>query len=254
MSFLSLSNVRQSLLFLSLTSAIGIKQAVSQTIWSIAPRVGVNFSSAKYHGANLPYATSTSVISGIEAGGIVSLNQGHVQLQSGLLYTQQGFEVKGNYRNAQSSNGEYINVDIFHQFNYLTLPLTVGYSQRKNGSGFQVLAGGYISNLLGGHVDYNNTKGAAGTTPLIYQESRRVRPGESFQDVDNFYSSRFDVGVQAGVGYSYKSFLLQAVYRVGVKNLGADFPLNPVPYNKGSEYYNRSLNISLAYLLRLDNK
>lgn len=233
-----------------ISATLGARQAQAQAHLSIAPRIGVNFASAKYQGNNLPYQTSTALFVGKEAGGMATLTIQHVQLQTGLLYSQQGFELKGNYNN--STNGGFIDSEIFHQLNYLTLPLTVGYTQHKYGGGMQVLIGGYVSDLLGGHVDYNTTQGITGSAPERSQEVRRVKAGNSFQYDDNFYSRRFDAGAQIGAGYNYKNFLVQAVYKLGLTNLGADYDMNPVPYNKGSKYYNRELNISLAYLLEIN--
>ncbi|RZK31585.1 MAG: PorT family protein, partial [Hymenobacter sp.] len=135
------------------------------------------------------------------------------------------------------------------RLNYLTLPVNLAYTQRSDGQGLQAFAGPYASCLVGGHYqnDFNfYTLGATGTfTGQVAAGDHN--PGTAGSNAT--YSKRWDVGVQAGLGYRYQQVLLQVGYSLGLRNLAATIPGYPAgTLVTATPIYNRGFQACLAYL------
>ncbi len=223
----------------------------ARTVFSIGPRVGLNMATAKYADNDTGYPThfSTAAVPRLEAGLQANICRQHVALQASLLYSQKGFQLNGGYERPYK---DQIDFAIFHEtyfLNYLTLPVSIAYTQKSNSQGFQGFAGGYASILLGGRVKYDNVLGVVGISRNIYKFESSIRAGRynKYKD-DSYYSQRYDAGLQAGAGYRYGHALMQVSYSVGLANLGARFIVNNIPLRRPS-YYSRTLQASLSYLV-----
>lgn len=229
-----------------------VAKAQAQVSFSIGPQVGYNLTSVSYDMAtgSSPYATysyETSSRSGFEAGLKASVNLPHFAFQPAILFSQQGYKFSDNY----NSLGSYTSAGTQSiRANRLAIPLNFAYTQQADGQGFQLFAGPYLSFLLGGSYQNNTvvtlTTGASKTST----QEGDVKAGDTYSDSandTNYYQRNLDAGLQAGLGYQFKTILLQAGYSWGLRNVGANYPatmLNgPAPLVK-----NRAFMVSLAYL------
>ncbi|RZJ91159.1 MAG: PorT family protein, partial [Hymenobacter sp.] len=204
-----------SLLLSSLSLAALAAQA--QTTFSIGPLASLNVVGASNTATSTTTNTSTTIIYrlGFEAGLQSILQFGHLAVQPSLRFSQKGFHRHYGY-DLYSSYTDY-------RLNYLTLPLNVAYSLRTDGQGFQVFAGPYVALLLGGN--YQLTTDERGPFGSIDSSEGHIKPGK-FDPYASLYSTsndrycrRFDAGVQAGLGYCYNKFLVQADFAFGLSDL-----------------------------------
>ncbi|MBO2007625.1 porin family protein [Hymenobacter negativus] len=217
-----------------------VLSAQAQVSFSIGPRLGLNVST--YHFSESNSAFRLKYRAGFEAGVMSSVGFGHWALQPALLYSQKGFmeSVSVDIRNSNNipiSSGEF---QYSNRLHYLTLPVNVAYTQHADGQGFQVFAGPYLGLLLGGR--YEST--IVGTSAT---DSGKITPvANDAPDFGNF-ARRFDVGLQAGVGYRYQALLLQLNYSMGLRDIAARFDFYGGPFGNRA-YYNRAFQASLSYL------
>ena len=221
--------------------------AHAQTTFAIGPRVGLTLAGASYKGSanDLPGGTSSVAYkAGGEAGLMASVSQGHFALQPALLFTQHRYRIADDHQEFHGPILHYTS-QTDYRFDYLTLPINVAYQAKADGQGAQVFAGGYVGMLLGGHTSGSGTVVVDNLPGAPYTTDADIKPGNKFmQNSNDFYSKRFDAGVQAGVGYRYNRFLVQATYRIGLVNVEA---ANPYSMNNPT-CYNRSVQASLVYL------
>ena len=219
-------------------------RAHAQTSFSIGPRVGLNVST--YHFPEKPVVGTIGYRSGVEAGVAATLGRGHFALQAAALYSQKGFTQQytvdyrtGNNNSVGTVDGEYNN-----RLHYLTIPLSLAYTQGSDGQGVQVFAGPYLGVLLSGRYE-NSENPRGGGAPQTYEGS--ITPTSSTASDFAAYAQRFDAGLQAGLGYRYRALLLQLTYSVGLRSLTASYSYNGVPVTNPSSY-NRAFQGSLTYL------
>jgi hypothetical protein len=225
---------------LLLTGLLGLStlQAQAQTSFSIGPRVGLNLATCHLPQSGIFDAPQYRL--GLEAGVASVVNWGHFALQGALLYSQKGYKERTTVE-IRTSNNVYVGTgDLEHaeRYNYLTLPLALAYTQHRDGQGFQVFAGPYVSVFLNGR--YTDT-----TTPQNGPASSEsgdlsVAPDGAY-DYGPFVR-RYDAGLQGGLGYRYQGLLFQAGYSLGLRDVSAQNFLS-VPR------YNRAFQASLSYLL-----
>jgi hypothetical protein len=130
--------------------------------------------------------------------------------------------------------------------------------QHADERGFQVAAGPYAGFLLGGKREllYQFPSGSeqrqAGGAVATDVHTVELGPSSLRQPDYNFYSRRFDLGVQAGLGYRLGGALLQVSYCLGLRNLGPTerYTIGGTPYSRDDTpyYRNRSFQASLSYL------
>ncbi len=237
--------MKHSLLFLA-GGLLLAGTAHAQVTFSVGPRVGLSLSTVHFASND----NTTGLRPGFEAGLQSSLQWGHFAFQPAVLYTQRGF--------AQDFNSDidpgFSNLRANHvRLNYLSIPLLLAFTQRKDGTGFQVFAGPYVSMLLGGHRELDFTTGSTSDRVVAADRYEGISPSyNNFQLPDyTYYSRRFDVGVQGGVGYRLGQVMLQLTYGLGLRNLSSQkvFTIGPDTYtSEDTAYRNRSLQASLTYL------
>ncbi|RZK48739.1 MAG: PorT family protein, partial [Hymenobacter sp.] len=229
--------------------------AHAQRAFRFGPTVGTTLSTAHFDDVSyvnvLPANVNYSRRWGFLAGATGSYqSKGHWGGQVAVLYTQQGYRQPYSYGAYQSET----NV----RLNYLRVPLQATFSQHAGGQGLQAFAGPYVGVLLGGHRAFEST--TAGST---YAHDERIVVAESrtralFSSYDYSapdsasYSRRFDVGVQAGVGYRLGNALLQVGYTLGLRNLATTtvYTSGTGSYSDaGVPYRTRGWQVSLTYLL-----
>ena len=178
---ITISKLLFGLLATGLTS-----QVQAQVRFSTAPQVGVNFASAKYNGRVAIYNYSTTALTGIEAGGLIMANYRHLQVQTGLLYDQMGFNLNLSYQQYSDNTGGFMDYNEHYALRYLTVPLTFAYTQRTDGQGMHLVAGAYVSRLIGGHATYNDLQGVVGKNSYRYEGEQDIKAGISTQNPDYY--------------------------------------------------------------------
>jgi hypothetical protein len=214
----------------------------AQATFSVGPCVGVTMSTFHYASG---YSYATEVSSGYRPGYAMglqaSVGAGHWVLQPAVLYAQLGHQVHGvDSYTYSGSTPQPFSQDV--RANYLVIPLTVARTQQTGGQGLQVFAGPYLGILLGGHAHVENWYGVA--TGEVVNAHQDHNDG-------NFYSQRFDGGLQAGLGYRYQQWVVRATYCLGLHSMAVSYDPSrgASPYFQ-SYYFNRAFQLSLAYLVR----
>jgi hypothetical protein len=224
----------------------------AQATFSIGPRLGGNIASARF--LEEEYQVSYKSHPGFEAGLLGNLQVGHFALQPSVLFSQRGYR--------RTSSVRYIDppippdpgtVEETKRLNYLTVPLNLAFTLRRDGQGLQVFGGPYVGLLLGGkhtyHLHVNSPN--PGGTPYDREDTYKVKAGSVVSPPiagDESYSQRYDVGLQAGLGYRFNGLLLQAGYSLGLRNQGVQYDVNSFVYNAPANY-NRAWQLSLSYLV-----
>ncbi|UOQ96823.1 PorT family protein [Hymenobacter sp. 5317J-9] len=225
--------------------------AQSQTNVSIGPTIGLNVSTAPYSERRTYTTTYTT---GLEAGVVASINQGHFALQPALLISQKGFGINDNYTDDSYGQVTIIATKATYRLNYLALPLNLAYTQLEDGQGLQAFVGAFAGLLLGG--DYSSGTSYSVRTPHsatggYSNVSGNVAGGDYFSNSvgdKTYYSRRYDFGVQGGLGYRQGQLQMQLGYSLSLRNLGADYKFGNGSTAPGPSYRNRAFNLSLAYL------
>jgi len=229
-----------------------VTPAVAQVKFSVGPTVGAIASTSTYAGNPAvyasPYLKPTYKI-GAEAGVRAVIAIGKVAIQPALLYSQKGFDLSGSYNESVSIGILTTNVQERFRLNYLCLPVNIAYSFQESGKGVQLFAGPYISFLLGGKAQFDNSTRADNGYQTFYQTTQTIKSGPEDKGDGATYFQRYDAGFQAGIGYVYNNWLVQGSYSLGVVNTGVSYPMNASPYKDGSTYRNRGFSVNLSYLL-----
>jgi hypothetical protein len=204
----------------------------------LGPQVGLNSSSASYFSESYHIKSRT----GFEAGVVGSLDFGLISLQPALLFSQKGY-----YLTSGSSQATGMQDDKY-RLNYLTLPVKVVYTPRKDGQGIQLVAGAYLGLLLGGSYERVYTQAVTTTVtagPII--------PSQSPLASNEYSSQRLDAGFILGLGYRYKQAQLQAAFTWGGPDLSVNYQFKGATY-ANPFYRNQAVQVSLAYLLLSPSK
>lgn len=232
-------------LFASFSTGIGllcsISTAQAQARFSIGPSIGLNISTASYKDQARAYTTGYRA--GLEAGVAGSLGAGHFAVQPAVLYSQKGFTIHDT-----SAGSLWIEKhDDTYRMHYLTIPVSLAFTQNTDGQGLQVAVGGYMGFLLGGKFqgatshtsnNYYNFGGTPiGGTTLTIHYAGDIAPESS---PTTFYSNGTDAGLQGSIGYRCAGMFFQLGYSLGLRNLGYKSTFS-------TAYYNRAFQASLAY-------
>lgn len=236
--------------------------AQAQATFSMGPRLGLNVSSAPFKDEQHTYATDNRL--GAEAGFVFDIGFGHFAVQPALLFSQKGFTINDTYTSTFSSPySSYVEttrttLNEQYRLNYFTIPLNFAYALHADGHGLQLFAGPYFGVLLGGSYQYNDSEESKSQNVVVRSSTDTskgdVASGDYYSNSSSntkFYSRSKDAGLQFGLGYRTSSFLMQAGYSLGLRNLGADYQSNGVAGPQtmpGPSYYNRAFQLSLSYL------
>lgn len=220
----------------------------AQATISVGPKIGANFSGVNYKGSsdNTAGAYNAKYKLGVEAGLVASINWGHFAVQPAVIYTQHRYQINDDHQEDHGVILRLVNQSDC-QFNYLTVPINFIYSLQDNGQGLQGIIGGYAAHLLGGRVmsnGYTDIVNVPGLARTYSSADQMVVAGDNFDNSDNFYSKRYDFGVQLGIGYRVSHLQGQLTYNLGLTNEGAAYQYG----NNSPSYHNRSATVSVAYL------
>jgi hypothetical protein len=136
-------------------------------------------------------------------------------LQPALLFSQKG-ETAHTISSTKSNSYYYNNYTeetITSRSNWLELPLNVVYTWHGD-HGWQLLGGPYVALAVGGRqkgTRYNTSSGVRG--PYTDQIDQKMLYGSQYN------SSRFDAGLNFGLGYRQGPWQVQATYSLGLVNL-----------------------------------
>lgn len=227
--------------------------AHAQHAIQVGPTGGLTLATAHFGEENTGGERTTPLRAGFLAGATASWQSaGHWGVRLAALYVQQGFTQRYTFPDSAQDVNQV-------RLNYLRLPLQATFSQHAGGQGFQAFAGPYLGVLLGGRRTFESA--FRGNT---FVQNGRVVAAETYHAAypsfssfysapdENYYSRRFDVGLQGGLGYRLGNALLQVNYTLGLRNLcsttlydlgGTTFP------SAGTPYRTRGLEASFTYLL-----
>lgn len=238
-----------------------VAAARAQAAFGMGARVGLNVATVPFRDAQRAYSTAPRA--GAEFGFVFDFAFGHVAVQPALQFSQKGFTIKDTYSTTDRDAGgapqtTTTTLNEEYRLDYLTLPVNLTLSLRPNGQGLQAFAGPYLGALLTGSFTYDDRRQVtAGTTVLSTSATTRegdVAAGNYYSNSNSdqkFYSRGLDTGLQAGLGYRKKGFVLQAGYCWGLRNLGADYQVSgngQTQTSPGPSYYNRAFQVALSYL------
>ncbi|QJX48683.1 PorT family protein [Hymenobacter taeanensis] len=196
-----------------------VSVAYSQTTIHFGPHVGGVATTAAYAAYDKHRFTPRSVL-GVALGGTIQAQQKQWALQISGLYAQRGFRLQDEYQPVGTPEGTSYLINETYQLSYLSLPVNLAYTQRPNGQGFQVFAGGYVSMLLKGHWEYNDSFLTPQPNGEVFRSSylghdkdilpSPKQPTTAASGLDYYiYSRRVDAGLQAGIGYRFSRVLIQ---------------------------------------------
>jgi hypothetical protein len=231
---------------------LGAGSAQAQVTFRVGPQVGLSSSTAAYTAGAESFTLSSR--RGLEAGLVGVVQKGHLALQPTVLFAQRGFDRHQTFYD--SGFGGLTDERI--RLNYLTVSLPLAYTQHTDGQGVQVFGGPYAGFLLGGKHELlyqfpmGSDQNQAGDVVATDVHTVELGPSSLRLPDYNFYSRRFDLGVQAGLGYRLGGALLQVSYSLGLRNLGPTelYTIGSTTYSRyDTPYYrNRAVHVSLSYL------
>jgi hypothetical protein len=226
-------------------------------------QLGVNSSNVSYtigkdfQGSDFDYPIKSKL--GMNIGLILDYTiNDQVGLQSGLMFTQKGYEVDWDqYLKENDMDGE---IDGYwkHNYNYLELPLHFYY----NANGVKIFAGPYFAYGLSGSSDLDLEYSYGGETQSVKDSytinavSGDVKSEEFVYNGDDFFDIKvfkaLDLGFDFGVGYQYQQFFVKAQYSIGFNNLTpgiSDYDeFDPNELKKT----NKGFSFSVAYFFNKD--
>jgi len=177
---------------------------------------------------------------GLVAGAQAYLGWGRFALQPALLFAQKGYKYSTqlDYRTGPNSPPASFDFTVKQRLNYLTLPVNFVFAPSGTATGPQFFAGPYVSMLLGGNIEQ-------GEQPSLPATTTSLRIANEADRYDGPTARRFDAGFQAGLGFRYEGFVLQANYSLGLSNTRPTYT-----YVAGSSIgaYNRGFQASIGYL------
>jgi hypothetical protein len=177
-------------LFILLFLLTGANFSHAQIIFGV--RAGVNL--ADVNGKSEGESTNefSKMIAGLNLGATADINlNDNFYFQPGLSYSGKGFRLKRSV--------DFLNIDATTTLNYLEVPLNFGY---KAGS-FHIFAGPYVAFALSGKIK-------------VGDESEKIKFGNNEEED---YLKGTDVGLNVGLGYQIKNFMISAQYGLGFTNL-----------------------------------
>jgi hypothetical protein len=220
--------------------ALATPAAHAQVKVSIGPVAGETLMKQRFsNGGTVDYRF------GFVAGGQAYLSWGRFALQPALLFAQKGYKysTQVDYRPDPNSPPATVELTGKQRLNYLTLPVNLVFAPSGTATGPQFFAGPYMSMLLGGSVEQ-------GALPGQPASSTSIRIANEIEPREGPAARRFETGLQAGVGFRYEAFVLQATYSLGLSNTRAYYTLNPGGTSvSNSNAYNQGFQVSVAYLV-----
>lgn len=221
---------------------------LAQKSFRIGPRIGATLATVHYSDNPSYFNPTTTYKAGFEAGMMGAFQTGHIGIQPMLSFIQKGYDSQYSIVPSRGTlpPSSYSNTT---RLNYLTAQMNFAYIQRVNGQGFQVFAGPYISCLIGGKYRsefnyYTLGKMNSFDGQVVAGDNNPGTPGSN-----DIYLKRWDIGLQAGVGYQYRGLLVQVGYNLGLRNLAATYPGGfPLTTLTATPTYNRAFHASIAYL------
>lgn len=160
---------------------------------------------------------------GFHVGGFMDISlTDRLSLQPAVLYSTKGSNYKG--------------FDLTFKTTYIEVPVNFVYKLGWSDYYFLVIAGPYFGYGVGGYMSYGGAKAD-------------MKWGSSSTDI----LKPFDMGLNTGVGVTYKNVQLSLIYQFGLANISNFSNLEGMdlqePANIGS--HNSVLSMSLSYFIEL---
>ena len=157
---------------------------------TFGPKVGLNL--ANVAGDNTEDAEMKM---GLQIGVVTDIAfSDALSLQTGVMFSQKG------------SKDEFDRVNL----NYLEIPINAVFGIDVGSNKLQFFAGPYLGIGLNGKISRD-----------LFDEDTDIQFGNDIMDVDDGKTpfNRFDIGLNAGVGYKINNIQIQANYGLGLSNL-----------------------------------
>ena len=174
---------------------------------------------------------------GFQIGGIANYQlQEKIQLQTELLFSQLGYEIL--FKRDESFGDTYRSTDSY-KLNYLQIPIIAKYNIYDN---LYIEGGIETSILLSGKLEFEYVEDNVGEdNDYTGSDTYNLKSDEGF-DVNSI-----DFGLNIGLSYEYKKFLVTARYSLGLTNVNSipsdDFWVDDLQ----EKDKNRNFAISVGY-------
>ncbi|MBD2714626.1 PorT family protein [Microvirga sp. STR05] len=242
---------------LPLALAALLLAGAAQAQITVGPRLGGNLATVKLETEQAD-APDTKALFGPQVGLTLNAQFGNLSVQPSLLYSRKGFQIDDSRNVDFDFDGDgtdeaySLTTTAKARLGYLELPINLVYSTDGAEGGFQVFAGPYVGMGMGGSY---NVKARVEGDGLEYSDSnssgvKYADKASDDEDDDNLYVRRFDVGLNAGIGYKAGPVQAQLGYGLGLSNL---VPNDADGNDTGEKARNRAFHLSLSYFFSLSN-
>ncbi|TGD81851.1 porin family protein [Hymenobacter wooponensis] len=217
--------------------------AYAQATFSLGPRIGVQ----RTHQSDVSPAfeifgelTGDPHRFGAQAGLAGNVQFSHWAIQPAVLYSQKGYtyEQRGMYY--YPSGSYHVSAKRELTINYLEVPVNLVVSTGEQ-DGFQLIAGLYGALALNGRNKERATIDEEPADPFGFGSyAKNYRRDEKL----TFGSyTRYDLGLNSGLGYKRNALQLQALYGVGLRRTSNR--------QQSDGTFNRSIQVAISYFLPL---
>ena len=226
-------------IFYSVVFLAGITYTASGQRISIAPEIGVNFSTINTQWFG--YSVDNGYKSGLKLGGIVDINLGsRLSLQPGIFYNGKGSE--NHYLRSYRAGNNWYTEDIEREIRikYLEIPLNLMYN--FGNGGFFAGGGPYIAFAVDGDLEFDRQVRLQNEAGTLIDRNATQFDLEIGDDPEEDDVTRKDLGLNFNAGYMWrKGFYLRGNVGLGLSNIVPDG-------NEDFSAKNFSLGLSLGYL------
>lgn len=187
---------------------------------------------------------------GFQIGAAGNLQFSHVAIQPAIVYVQKGYHYKQSGEYHYYDQNYHTHLATKQNLNYLEAPINVVLSTGRE-DGLQLVLGGYAAAGLFGKLRERGHIDEPPVGEFGYYANAWDRKYDSFKDSQGGQTGAhlwsYDFGVNAGLGYKYKSFQVQAIYSKGLCQLAHNM-VERQSYAKFTTY-NRSVELAMSYFL-----
>ncbi len=242
----------KKLLLFSIAFCLVAGTAFSQI--SFGPRLGVNFSKYSQNFKDSDDEDPLKFKTGFTIGGVMDMTiLDFLSFQPALQFTKKGTSYNLKELSNEHPNHTYTGY-VREKVLYLEIPLNFAYKYEIGPGTAQVFLGPYFAFALTGKQKVDvTTKKLDGTTETEKSDGNikfkgTVSEGDFDEDDDVADVQKpFDLGISIGIGYQWKSYLVNFGWQKGFINLQPD--INGVDYDpKDNKYTNNTFFLTVAWL------
>lgn len=223
--------------------------------FSVGPRIGMNYSTLAYNYKNADAVPDTRLRVGPMIGILFHQQINDiVGIRAGINFSGKGtsYNIEEYY-----SNDNYVYEGWRRiSYNYFEIPVEVTVGGKLGNNYLFGSVGPYFGLFITGRDRYDIDKfqlNPDGTRTFVanLNETKRIVPKNKVTsgdlEQDKYYLRLFDVGINFGIGYRIKFFVINFQYGLGLMNLTPDYTTYP---DRREDYkkYNRVMSVNIAFL------